>query len=99
MIALKNTSIARMNLFVTQGSLNQSHTQSGTNRAMSEHQVLLARAATCSCYTHAYRHDTRPYKAFCGFHMEIVSRACWFSISYLCTAIYSCSKVYAKCLL
>lgn len=71
-IALKNARIAYMNLFIKQGSLKQAHAQPGAARAMSEHQVLTARAATCDSYAHAYRYCMHPYKAFRGFHMEIV---------------------------
>lgn len=88
-----------MNLFIIQGSLSWALRQSGITRGVSECQVLTGKADTFSSYAHALTHCMQPYKAFCGFHMEIVSRACCFSISYLCTAICIHHKVYAKCLL
>lgn len=86
-----------MNLFITQGSPNWAHTQSGITRDMSGCQVLTAKADTFNSFAHASTHCTHPYKAFYRFHMEILSRVCCFSISYLSAVIYICGKVYAKC--
>lgn len=88
-----------MNLFIIQGSPNWAHRQPGVTRAVSGCQVPTEKANTSNSFAHASTYYTHPYKAFCRFHMEILSRVCCFSISYFSTVIYICSEVYAKCLL
>lgn len=94
--SFKNASIAYMNLFINQKSFNQAHTQPGATRAMSEHQALTGRAATCSSYTHVYRYCKTSIQGFLWIpHGNCTKSLLGFYLIPLCSNLYLL-KVYVK---